>query len=109
MSFFSRAGWNVQFLEGALKTPLPRTFSFADPEKIRELARRGEAWGTSEYAIEQGRGGVYLHLTPLSQPSEEEKCDGEQQRCRGHRGFRWRVAGGPGLALETWGSSDRRG
>ena len=36
----------------------------------RELARRGEAMGTSEarqmleYAIEVGRGGVYLKLTP---------------------------------------------
>ena len=42
---------------------------FADPEKIRELARRGEAWGTSEarqmleHAIDTGRGGVYLQLT----------------------------------------------
>jgi len=25
--------------------PLPRTFTFTDPEKIKELARRGEAWG----------------------------------------------------------------
>jgi hypothetical protein len=28
--------------------PLPRSFTFTHPEKIRELARRGEAWGTSE-------------------------------------------------------------
>jgi hypothetical protein len=34
------------------------------------MARRGEAWGTSEarqmleHAIETGRGGVYLRLTP---------------------------------------------
>jgi hypothetical protein len=34
--------------EADLKTPLPRKFTFADPEKIRELARRGEAWGDSE-------------------------------------------------------------
>jgi hypothetical protein len=53
----------VQFLESDLKTPLPRTFNFTDPEKIKELARRGEASGTSEarqmleLAIEQGRGG----------------------------------------------------
>ena len=45
-------------------------FTFADPEKIRDLARRGEAWGISEnrqmleHAIETGRGGVYLKLTP---------------------------------------------
>ena len=69
MSFFSRSGWQVQFLEGDLKTPLPRKFTFADTEKIRELARRGEAWGDSEsrqmleHAIENGRGGVYLRLT----------------------------------------------
>jgi hypothetical protein len=69
-TFFLRSGWQVQFLECDLKTPLPRTFTFADPEKIRELARRGEAWGTSEarqmleYALENGRGGFYLNLTP---------------------------------------------
>lgn len=70
MTFFYRAGWQVQFVEADLKTPLPRTFTFADPEKVRELARRGEAWGTSEarqmleYGIEVGRGGTYLRLTP---------------------------------------------
>jgi hypothetical protein len=70
MYFFLRSGWQVQFLEPDLKTPLPRKFTFADPEKIRELARRGESWGTSEakqmleHAIDTGRGGVYLRLTP---------------------------------------------
>jgi hypothetical protein len=40
------------------------------PEKVRELTKRGEAWGDSEsrqmleYAIENGRGGIYLKLTP---------------------------------------------
>jgi hypothetical protein len=49
-----------------LKTGLPRKFTFTDPEKIRELARRGEALGTPEarqmleYGIEVRRGGVYL-------------------------------------------------
>jgi hypothetical protein len=70
MYFFLRSGWQVQFLEPDLKTPLPRKLTFADPEKIRELARRGEAWGDSEsrqmleHAIEKGRGGVYLRLNP---------------------------------------------
>jgi hypothetical protein len=70
MTFFFRAGWQVQFTEADLKTPLPRTFTFAGPEKIRELASRGEAMGTSEsqadvgYAIDNGRGGIYLRLTP---------------------------------------------
>jgi hypothetical protein len=67
MTFFYRQGWQVQFLEADLKTALPRKLTFSDPEKIRELARRGEAWGESrqmlEHAIEKGRGGVYLRLT----------------------------------------------
>jgi hypothetical protein len=43
---------------------------FKDEGKIRELARRGEAWQTSEdrqlldYAIAKGEGGVYLRLSP---------------------------------------------
>lgn len=70
MTFFQRQGWQVQFVEADLKTPLPRMFAFKDPDKIRELARRGEAMGTSEdremleYGIEVGRGGCYLRLTP---------------------------------------------
>jgi len=70
MYFFKRGGWEVQFLLPDLKTPLPKKLTFADPDKIRELARRGDALGTSEskqmleYAIEVGRGGIYLRLTP---------------------------------------------
>ena len=70
MSFFKRGGWKVQFLEADLKTSLPRKLTFSDPGKIRELAKRGEAWRTSEarqmlvIAIEAGRGGVHLSLTP---------------------------------------------
>jgi hypothetical protein len=70
MTFFSRRGWQVRFVEADLKTPLRRMFTFKDPEKIRELARRGEAMRTSEdremleYGIEVGRGGCYLRLTP---------------------------------------------
>jgi hypothetical protein len=64
------AGSVVQFLEADLRTPLPRKFVFTDPEKIKELAKRGEARGNSEsrqmleHGIENGRGGCYLHLTP---------------------------------------------
>lgn len=63
-------GWQCKFLEADLKTSLPRTFTFANADKIKELARRGEAWGTLEnrqaleHAIEMGRGGLYLKLTP---------------------------------------------
>ena len=61
--------WFCQFLEADAETPLPRKLNFADPEKIRELARRGEAWGNLEskqaleHGIETGRGGVWLNLT----------------------------------------------
>jgi hypothetical protein len=68
MSFFLRAGWHVSFLEPDLKTSLARTFNFSDPEKIRELARRG---GATPETLEQlgrevanGRGGLYLDLSP---------------------------------------------
>jgi hypothetical protein len=44
MAFFFRSCWQVRFTEGDLKTALPRKFTFQDAEKIRELARRGEAW-----------------------------------------------------------------
>jgi hypothetical protein len=70
MVFFLRSGWHVQFLEQDCRTPLPRKFTFRDPEKIRELARRGEAVGTAdareelEREIQNGRGSVYLRLTP---------------------------------------------
>jgi hypothetical protein len=71
MYFMSRdGGWFCQFLEADLKTPLPKKLTFANADKIRELARRGEAWGdleskqALEHAIETGRGGVYLRLTP---------------------------------------------
>jgi hypothetical protein len=70
MYFQSRGGWHVQFLEVDLKTPLPRQFTFQHADKLRELARRGEALGTLEQkqaledAIEMGRGGLYLRLTP---------------------------------------------
>jgi hypothetical protein len=69
MGFFLRSGWYVSFLEPDLRTPLPRTFNFCDPQKIRELARRGGALDTLEgkqmleQGIEVGRGGLYLNLT----------------------------------------------
>jgi hypothetical protein len=69
-TFFLRSGWQVQFCEADLKTPLPRTFTFRDPEKIREFGPAGGRLGTFEarqmleQATETGRGGCYLRLTP---------------------------------------------
>jgi hypothetical protein len=71
MSFFLRDGWQFQFLEADAKTVPPRKFTFADPEKIRELAHAEKPGGLRrlgrwmlEHGIETGRGGCYLRLTP---------------------------------------------
>src|ERR1700677_4489725 len=70
MQFVRRDVWHVTFLEPGLERPLPKTLTFKDEGKIRELARRGEAWGDSEsrqmldYAIAKGEGGMYLKLSP---------------------------------------------
>jgi hypothetical protein len=68
MSFFLRNGWQCQFLEEDLKTPLPRKLTFAGPGKLREMYDRfGAAQKTEdrqgfEYGITIGRGGVWLDL-----------------------------------------------
>ena len=70
MQFFLRGWWYVSFLEADAKTVLPRKLTFTDPDKIREMAKRGGAWRDSESkqmlenAIATGRGGCYLRLTP---------------------------------------------
>jgi hypothetical protein len=80
MYFFKRGGSEIQFLEPDLKTPLPRKLTFSDRKKVRELARRGEAWGNSEarqtlqHEIETGRGGVYLRR----RQSNTQSSDGRE-------------------------------
>jgi hypothetical protein len=70
MSFMQPTGWFCQFLEPDLQTAFPRKLSFADVEKVRELAKRGgglpdlESASALERGIEIGRGGVWLNLTP---------------------------------------------
>jgi hypothetical protein len=70
MSFMLRERWFCQFLEADLKTALPRKLSFAEVEKVRELAERGgglpdlDSAAALEHGIEIGRGGVWLNLTP---------------------------------------------
>ncbi len=70
MRFELRQLWHASFLEAGLETELPWRLTFKSSGKILELARRDEAWGTSEarqmieHAIENGRGGCYLRRTP---------------------------------------------
>ena len=69
MFFQCRSGWQCQFLEQDLKTPLPRKLHFAPPDKVIELVERGgglsnlESRQALDQAIENGRGGVFLSLT----------------------------------------------
>ena len=69
MSFMHRNGWLCQFLEEDLKTPLPRSVTVANQEKVREMARRGGAamsldvLQALDHGIEIGRGGIWLELT----------------------------------------------
>jgi hypothetical protein len=69
MSFMLRDGWYCQFLEKDLKTPLPRKITLKDPESVRALAVKGgrvmnlEKRQAFDYAINMGRGGVWLEVT----------------------------------------------
>jgi hypothetical protein len=82
MLFTLRKDWEVSFLEADLTISPLKTQTFADPEAIRELARRGRALGTSQaqalfdYSIGNGSGGFYLELTT------EEYSSGMSQRQR---------------------------
>jgi hypothetical protein len=64
-------------VEADLKTPLPRQFTFTDSEKIRELARRGEAWGRfgePADACHRGREGRLLPAADTRAIQELEKA-----------------------------------
>jgi hypothetical protein len=69
IAFMVCRGWHCQFLEADLKTSLPRTLTFAKPDKIIELVERGGGFKdlaerqAMDHAIAMGRGGVYLNLT----------------------------------------------
>jgi hypothetical protein len=41
MSFMDRHGWQCQFLEDDLKTPLPKRLRFTSHDKIIELVEHG--------------------------------------------------------------------
>src|SRR5450631_3776368 len=63
------SGWHCQFLEPDLKTSLPRKLTFKSADKLRDLIEHGHGITTQEsrsmveYAISNGRGGVFLKLT----------------------------------------------
>jgi hypothetical protein len=70
MSFMLNRGWYCQFLEEDCRTSLPVHLTFVHPDKIIEIHER---WGADrqledrsalEYAINMGRGSVWLILSP---------------------------------------------
>jgi hypothetical protein len=69
MSFQDRQGWQCQFMEADLKTPLPKRLHFASSDKVVELLER--AGGFTDLlsrlmlnkGISMGRGGIFLKLT----------------------------------------------
>ena len=69
MSFQDRHGWQCQFLEADLQTPLPRKLHFSSSDKLVELVERGGGFPDQEsrmmllQGISMGRGGVFLKLT----------------------------------------------
>ena len=69
LSFQDRHGWQCQFLEADLQTPLPKRLHFSSSDKVVELVERGggitdqESRLMLEQGISMGRGGVFLKLT----------------------------------------------
>ena len=69
MSFMDRRGWQCQFLEADLQTPLPMRLHFSSPDKIIELVERGGGFKgladrqSLDHGTAMGRGGVYLGVT----------------------------------------------
>lgn len=69
MHFMLNKGWYCQFLEADLKTPLRRKLTFSGPDKIRDMYDRFgvdkklEDKSAFDYAINMGRGAIWLNLT----------------------------------------------
>jgi len=81
MHFMFRKGWHCQFLEDDMKTPLPRQLTFADDQKIWEMAKRGgftlNIAGRLELeaALRSGVGGIGWILRQSSTRSSGPKTE----------------------------------
>jgi hypothetical protein len=81
MCFFLHMGWHIQFSEPDLKTTLPRELTFNTPAKIRHMydlygaERKLEDRQALDYAIENGRGAIWLHLNSVQYMQHSSKED----------------------------------
>ena len=70
MTFFYRAGWQVQFAEADLKPHCQGRLRLPIRRRYVNSHAAGKHWGDSEsrqmmeYGVKVGRGGCYLRLTP---------------------------------------------
>ena len=83
MSFMDRQGWQRQFLEAGLQTPLPKRLHFASSNKVVDLVERAGGFTDQEsrlmleQGISMGRGGVLpskfdpSRRQPLSLPDSD--------------------------------------
>jgi hypothetical protein len=69
ISFMDRQGWQCQFPEADLQTPLPKRLHFVSADKVVELVERAGGFTDQEtrlmvkQGISMGRGGLFLNLT----------------------------------------------
>ena len=65
LSFQDRHGWQCQFLEADLKTPLPKRLHFTSPELVEKEGGfpDQESRLMVEHGVSMGREGVFLILT----------------------------------------------
>jgi hypothetical protein len=101
MSFQDRYGWQCQFLEADLKTPLPRKLHFTSPDKIVELVERGGGFPNQEsrlmleQGIAMGRGGVLTSPTRVSSYDWSEAAgSGSERTPSGNAGMTLSIVGG---------------
>lgn len=59
-TFFVRDGWTVSFLEADCKTPVGRGMTFADPDKIIDLAKRGDVVFTEQNRRDLEHGSAWV-------------------------------------------------
>ena len=102
------SAWKCEFLLDGAGAPLSRTLTLANPEKITELAERGDGLPTLEsrqmleMGIHAGRGGIFLSVkggAKLDHWGGEKVDHFIGGRGRGLKDLRGRLEGRPAARL----------